>query len=255
MNAILLIGKGVVLETLRRQEFHLVVIIAGLLMLKAIVVRMIGIENPATGTLLLNLSMTVATWTALIFTLLTVSGLVPKELENRTVYLLLARPVTRAQFFLGKWGAGIALGVVAYLMLLALAWAPGPRMEANDGAMMAQTVIFGIGSIIMIATLAITLSLLLPQPVTIVLVGLMAAGGEMAANLFRTAFRSDAVGSLLEWGANYLPAFGRLNTVTRYTDGIGPLGFGDFMALLAHVLIISGVTLVGGIVLFEKRSI
>lgn len=255
MNAILLIAKGVVLETMRRQEFHLVVIIAALLMLKAIVVRMIGIENPATGTLLLNLGMTIATWTALIFTLLTVSGLIPKELENRTVYLLLARPLTRTQFFLGKWVAGIGLGAAAYLMLLALAWAPSPRMEPTDAAMMVQTVVFGLGAIVMIATLTITFSLFLPQPVTIVVVGLLAAGGEMAANLFRTAFRSDVAGGLLDWGANYLPAFTRLNTVTRYTDGIGPLGVGDFFSLMAHVLIICGLALVGGIALFEKRSV
>lgn len=255
MTPLLLIARGVVYETLRRQEFHLVAIMAALLLLKAVVVRLVGIENPATGTLLLNLGMTLAWYTALVFTLLTVSGIMPKELENRTVYLLLARPVTRAQFLLGKWLAGAGLGMAAYLLLMLIAWVPAPRMELYSGVMMAQTLLFGFLGVVMLATFTLSLSLLMPQPVTVVVAGLVMAVGETAAGMARSLARGGGLQSAADWASSYLPAFARLNTITRYTDGIAPLAAGDFFALASHAVLFSGFFLALGVVLFHRRAL
>lgn len=255
MNPLLLIARGVVRETLRRQEFHLVAIMGGLLLLMSIVARLVGIGNPATGTLVLNLGMTLAWYAALVFTLLTVSGILPRELEHRTVYLLLARPITRAQFFLGKWLAGVGLGAAAYFLLMMIAWIPMPRMELYSAAMMAQTLAFGFLGIGLLATITSALSLLMPQPVTIVVAGLLVAVGETAAGMARSLARGGAFQNVVDWAGSYVPAFSRLNTITRYTDGIGPLAAGDFLALVGHVVLLGGFFLALGVVVFHRRAL
>ena len=66
-------------------------------------------------------------------------GLVSKEVEKRSVYALLAKPIHRYQLVLGKYAGlvltlGVNLAVMAtalYLVLAYMAWAAGPTAAAG----------------------------------------------------------------------------------------------------------------------------
>lgn len=255
-RALYLIARGVVLETTRRQEFQLVTIMLGLLLAMMILVRVVGIENPATGTLMLNLAMTIGYHTALIFTLLLVCGLVPKELENRTAHLLLARPLTRGQFLLGKWAAVVFMGVMAMVVLLLATWLPAPRMEVYSGALLGQLLVLAVSAVVLMATLGLALSLVVPPPVVVVVLGLLlGAGGWLGGFLRAAGARLDGPLALLGRLADYLPPFSNLNVLTRYTDGIGALAAGDFLRLLAAVAVYTIFALTAAAWLFERRAV
>src|SRR5271170_5974257 len=71
--------------------------------------------------------------------LLSTAQLIPQELHNRTIYTILAKPVRRAEFLLGKFfGVVLLLALCVALMSLAFAatlyWQETQGIEATDAS-------------------------------------------------------------------------------------------------------------------------
>src|SRR5215211_7560694 len=56
-------------------------------------------------------------------------GLVSKEVERRSVYALLAKPVSRRQFIAGKY-AGLVMTLAVYVVLAYMSWTESPQFKA-----------------------------------------------------------------------------------------------------------------------------
>lgn len=69
-----------------------------------------------------DLGLAAISWFGLVIAIFIGIGLVSKEVERRSVYALLAKPVTRGQFILGKY-AGLAFTLVVNLTAMAVAFA------------------------------------------------------------------------------------------------------------------------------------
>lgn len=104
-RALLCIAKGVWLEAIRRKEVYVIVGIGCLMILAFSQIRFFGLDgmNKFHRETALNL---ISMCTALTVIILG-SRQLPREFSQRTIYPLLARPVPRLTFVLGKW-----LGVV-----------------------------------------------------------------------------------------------------------------------------------------------
>lgn len=238
------VARGVFLELLRRKDLAVAGLFVGLYLLFVASARFVGFDNPATGTFLLNLSLTLIVGLCHLITLTTAARQFPDEFERRTLYPLLARPIRRGDLLLGKWGASTAAGILLFAALSFLALLLVPRLESYDGGTLFQFLALQPLALAMTAAIGVLFSLVFPR-----LPGLFLAAALVFGSGPLTRF---AKGIPI---FHLLPNPGRMNLTLRYTDGIQPLAGFDFLLLLAYGFIWTAVLTFAASILFQRRSI
>ena len=241
---ITIIARGALLEMSRRKDLAILGMFMGIFLLLIAISRVVGLENPATGTFLLNLSLTLIVGLSHLVTLTMAARQLPDELERRTLYPLMARPIRRADILTGKWSACLLTGLLTFVTLTLLAILLVPRMEPYAFGTLLQLILLQVPALALTAALGIAFSIFFPR-----LLGLF-----LAATLVFGA------GQLLRFSGSLpllhlLPDPGRLNLVLRYTDGIAPLGLADFLIAFVYASLWAGVLLTAACQRFERRSI
>lgn len=250
-----LVGRGIWIELVRRKDLYVLGMLMGIFALGVLAAMIVGIEEASTANFLLNLGLSLAYYCAHILALTLMARQIPDELENRTVYPLLAKPIAREWYLAGKWGAVTLGGFASFLVLGLMGWLPVPRMETYSTVMLLQTLTLIFVSLALLASLALVLSLLMPKGLTVVVVGLLFAAGHQIVGFVRLRFSGSPLEGAAQWALAYLPDFSKLNTITRYTDGIGPLSAGEFLGLVAHGAVLTGLALALAVALFHRRPL
>lgn len=223
-----------ILDLLRRRDPVVLAFLMAVFLTGVLAVRMVGIGNAATGTFLLNLGLTLSLGASHVLVALMAARQMAEELEQRTLLLLLARPVNRTLILVSKWAAVALAGVASFLTLGLLAWLLVPRLEAYHAGMFAQTAAAGAVSLGLVAALGLAGSLVLPRAVNLLVVlGLVFGAGTMI-RLLRSGAGSGPGGGLTALLLAYVPDVSRLNLVVRYTDGLPPLAAGELAGLLIY---------------------
>lgn len=254
-RAVRLIGGGVFIELTRRKDAYVLLFLMLLFLVAMLAVKIVGVEQAATGTFLLNLGMTLAIHAAHLLTLLLAVRQIPDEIENRTLYPLLAKPVGRDTLVTAKWLACAVCGTLVLGVLLFLGWAPAPHLEAYSAATLLQALCLFPLSLALLAALALCLSLVTPRAVVLLLAGgLYFAGPSLLAMARQHAAANEALRPLV-WISAYLPDFSKLNLVTRYTDGIGPLSAIEFLGLAAYAAVFISLLLMLAVRVFRRRPL
>ncbi|MBI1291586.1 ABC transporter permease subunit [bacterium] len=257
-NALLLLGRGVMIETIRRKEFYVLLIFMAIYMTGILIAGIVGVENEQTLVFLLNLGISFAYLSSHLLALLTGARQIPFEIENRTIYPLLAKPLSRENYLFGKWAAVTAAGLAVFAVLLVMSYLPWfffPKSPSLSIPMMVQAVLVSIVSLGMISALSLLGSLVMPQGVNVTLLGLWFLVGSTAKNLVEARAMLSGNGEPLKWVLAYLPDFGLMNLFTRYTDGIGPLDAMQFLGLLAYGAIFTGCAMALSAISFNKRPL
>ena len=254
-QAIAILSRGVFIELLRKKDVYVLAIFMGLFAVGVLAANIVGIDNPSTGTFFLNLGLSMVYIFSHIVSLLLAFNQIPREIEHRSIYPLLARPLHRPVYIIGKWFACTLCGVVTYFVLLAIGWLPVPKMESYVAASMAQMIILHVVSLATISALAIAASLFVARGINLVLLGAwFIFGGKLVLFLQGRLMGSSAQG-VVNWMLGYLPAFDKLNLVTRYTDGVAALSGGDFVGLLLYGGLFTASALAAGVIVFSRRSL
>lgn len=239
------------LEGLRRKEFYAFFIVAFLFILTAFAIRMVGVENPATGTFVLNLGMTYCSFAAHLMVIILGARMIPVEIENRTIYPILAKPVNRFTYLLGKWLATGLFGSAAFLVLLLFVWGASPKLEEYDTLLFLQMIFLQGISLFALSAMAILFSLIFPPAVSLILSLMVFFFGGKISGFLVLHFQAE----LLRWLIQLIPDYTRMNLITRYTDGIEPVSFGLLFWLVFYgvILTVSAVLFSNGI--FQKRPL
>ena len=77
-----------------------------------------------------DLGLAAISWFGLLIAIFIGIGLVSKEVERRSVYALLSKPVTRGQFILGKY-AGLVFTLVVNLSAMTVAFCRGAGLHGR----------------------------------------------------------------------------------------------------------------------------
>jgi Cu-processing system permease protein len=148
MNIIFAIAGIVIKELYRRKDFYVLFVLTALITVAAASVQFFHDSNIVRY--IKDLCMLLIWVSALVVTIATAARQIPAERENRTIFPLLAKPVTRGQVIVGKFlGCWLASGIALVVFYLFFAVVTGSR-ELNWPvmnylqAMLMQWVMLGI---------------------------------------------------------------------------------------------------------------
>jgi len=109
MNKVMAIAGVVVKELMRRKDFYVLFVMTALIALLMLSINFFNQDNATRG--IQEICLLLIWISGLVIGIGTAARQIPAERENRTIFPLLAKPVTRGQFVLGKFlGCWLACG-------------------------------------------------------------------------------------------------------------------------------------------------
>jgi Cu-processing system permease protein len=132
---VLIVARGVFKESVRDRIPYNLVFFAVLLMASSFLLAQLTAGQDVK--IIKDLGLAAATLIGVIIAVFIGVGLVAKEVDRRSIYSLLSKPITRSQFILGKYlglvltlAANLVVMVVAYYCVLAyLNWLTSPNIK------------------------------------------------------------------------------------------------------------------------------
>jgi len=206
----------------------------------------------------INLGLTAVTLFGIIIAIFIGIGLVSKEIDKRTLYTVLSRPVRRWEFIAGKFFglAGtlvvntffMALGVFAALLYVS------HHLQRSDSAILVA-LYFIVLQFVIITALALFFSSFSSPLLSAVFAFALFVIGSFAEDLRGFAMVTHGVMRWLAIGAAYLvPNFSALNVISlvAHDQGVAPqlVAYNTAYALLYAVAVLSGAVLI-----FEHRNL
>ena len=177
LRAIWLVAKATILETLRRKDIYVVLILAVVIIGSAGLYNFFGIRG--LQKFLKDIALSTINILVIIITVVITAKQLPQELEQRTIYPMLAKPISRLQFLLGKYLGAlimstatlIAFGVI-FLIVLAI-------VHASTGIILLQAFYLRFLSLALISALTICLSLFLTHSANVTIMLLFCLGASI----------------------------------------------------------------------------
>ena len=115
-----LVARITFLETLRKKDFYVLLILLALYAVVATALLQGRSQDESVRRLLFSLGLTFSFASAAILVVVLAARQIPKEIEQGTILPLLARPLTRGQFLAGKFVACWLVGVISLLCFVVL---------------------------------------------------------------------------------------------------------------------------------------
>ena len=195
-------------------------------------------------------------------------NLVAKEVERRSIYNLLSKPVTREQFMIGKYLGLVmtlavnigAMCVAFYAVLLYQDWAASEGMRAawpapatDPKLMIAVALIFG--ELMLITAVALFFSSFSSPLLAILLTFALWIAGHFNADLRQFEQVVDSpVAAYIARGAYYaLPNLAPFNVKAEIVHGV-PVAASHVVLTLAYAAVYITMLLAGSIAVFRRRD-
>lgn len=194
MEKMLAIAQTTITESFRRKDPYVVLILAALIVFGAGLFSRFGTEG--VGKFVKDVAFTVTGGMAVLICVITAARQLPTEIQNRTLYPLLAKPVSRVQVFLGKYiGVGIMASAVVVLFSLEL-YLLFLILDIPVSGVFWQALYLRVVSMWIIAGLTLTLSVFLNHAANVTISLLLALAMQTFANTIVTV-RTELEGMTL----------------------------------------------------------
>lgn len=214
----------------------------------------IGLER----IILINLGLTAIALFGVVIGIFIGTGLVSKEIEKRTLYTILSRPVQRWQFIIGKY-AGLSLTLLVNASLMAVGFFAALLLvtkEFQRGDMAVLVALFFIFlQFLLITAVAMLFSTFSSPLFASVFAFAMFVIGNFSEDLRGfAALAPGAAGWLAKVLSYAVPNFGALNVVSQAAHGQSPNGAVIATSTL-YALVYSAVAVVAAILIFDRRNL
>jgi ABC-type transport system involved in multi-copper enzyme maturation permease subunit len=239
VHRVFLIARTVWLEFLRRKDFYVVMILVGMFAVGIVVVRTIGVENPATARFLMSLGLLLSYALAAILTATVAARQLPNEIEKHTLQPLLAKPVSRAEVILGKSVAVTAVACASLMLFLVLSWAPVPKLPDQHFVAFIQMAGLRMVALCVLGMYTIALSLFMPAVVAILIsLGTFFAAATVVNFIGQVVGHSWRLGGkLVERVLAIVPDFSLFEHSQRYVEGASPMAVTAVFAVLVYAAV------------------
>lgn len=253
MQSLMVVAGNTFRETIRDKILYNLVLFAFLLIGASVLLGTLTIGEQAR--IVNDLGLAAINLVAVVVAIFVGIGLVTKEIERRTIYTILSRPITRVQFILGKYiGLGfivIANVAIMFGMFLVTVWLSGNPIYGS---------LFQAVQLILVETwLVMAIALFFSTFSTSILSATLTIGlyiiGHLTGDLKAIAEKSDNPLTESVMAALYYlcPNLEMLNVKGQAAGG-NLVELGYQATATAYGLLYAGILLTGACLIFQRRD-
>lgn len=258
MRAVWLIARSVLLEGVRRKEIYAIVLISCLIIAGIMSIDFFGLRGLTK--FYCEVSLQVMSTAAALTTIALAARQLPREFEARTIYPLLAKPVSRMTFLVGKLVGVMMAAAFCFALFMAIyiagTWYMGGRISPG---LLLQYVYLQMLGLLILATLAFCLSLWLNLDAAMTIGAVL----YFAASIIMTsiAYLYDFVGPIGKWvlkASLYgLPQLRLLDLSEKvvHSDVWSSIPAWAIAALTGYALVYSGLYLALAYISFRRKPL
>jgi Cu-processing system permease protein len=251
-----LIASNTFREAVRDRVLYNLIAFALLMSGAAILVGQISIDIERL--VVINLGLTAVSLFGIVIAIFIGIGLVSKEIERRTLYTVLSRPVRRWEFIAGKFmGLAGTLVVNTFFMAIGVFGAllyVSHHFQAPDRWLLVA-LYFIVLQFLIITSLALFFSSFSSPLMSAVFAFALFVIGTFAEDLRGFAGMASGVARWLATGAAYLvPNFSALNVISSVAHQ-QPVSGQLILYNTAYALIYTTMALCGAVLIFERRNL
>lgn len=258
MRKVWLIARGILIEAVRRREIYAIVLISTLLIGAVMTVNFFNITGlyKFYREVALNIMSTATALTVIVLA----ARQLPREFESRTIYPLLAKPVSRATFLAGKLLGIMLAAAFCFAIFMAIYVAGVIHLGGNLPIMLfTQYIYLQMLKLLILATLSFWLSMLvnLDAAITLGVVFMLASSVLTAALSYIYEFVSP-VGQIVLKVLNYgIPQLTLLDLSgkTVHAEIWPPLEAPIMLALTAYALFFASLYFALSMLWFRRRAL
>jgi ABC-type transport system involved in multi-copper enzyme maturation permease subunit len=184
------LARGVLLEALRRKDLWVVAILGFIIIASAGALGFFGISG--LEVFAKDLAFTVLGMFSTIIAVITASRILPEEIKNRTLYPLLARPISRFDLLIGKLLGAIVVTWIAFLILAALTALALAMFHVRFEWIMAQYVLGKMLGLAVLCSVSLALSTVMTPPAAATMGFVLAFGSSMIVRALVLAYDSSS---------------------------------------------------------------
>ncbi len=257
MNRVAVVAWNTFREAVRDRVLYNLVFFALLMIAAAILVGeiSIGIEQMV----IVTLGLSAISVIGLLIAVFIGVGLVSKEMDRRTLYALLAKPVRRWEFLLGKFGGlvltlAVNTAAMAAGLFVALRYVKHPLERAD------LAVLVAVYFILLKLALVVALALLFSCCTTPLLAILFTAGLYVSGlfvqemRMYRSDTMAPAVQTMLRWLSYVLPNFENFDVMASAAHGRAIPG-ALILQNTAYAALYCTIVLAAASVIFSRRNL
>lgn len=261
MKSIISIASTTVGEAVRRRVL-LVILLIGLVFM--IVAPGLGVLSARSETTVLkSMMLGIIQMTSAVIAIVLTVYMIPNEIERRTIYTILSKPVQRWQFLVGKYlGAVLALGLMMALMTtVLLAVFMYMQKDVTQALEIAKAPALYFIQMSLLAAVAIFFSTFATPIVNFFLSGGVYLLGSLFAPFFKTLEENGHTPGGAKFAAQVvnvvLPNFSMFNTQNTIINPNTTIGSesGYYIQATMYGALYIGILLVLGIILFDRREV
>lgn len=256
MHRIVTIALGAFKESVRERVLYNLIVFAFLMIGAAI---LLGNISVGIGQIIVvNLGLAAISVFGLLIAIFIGIGLVSKEIDRRTIYNILSKPVTRAEFILGKY-IGLLLTLFVNTAIMTAGFYVALAVEENGLALHDLSLLIAIYFILLqlaiVVGIAIFFSCISTPILSAVFTFCLFVIGNYSSDFrwFGQESGSPFLDKMTAILYYFLPNFGDFNVINQVAHGVRISGL-LIAANTSYALLYIAILLSGAVLIFEERE-
>jgi ABC-type transport system involved in multi-copper enzyme maturation permease subunit len=239
------------LETLRRKDLYVVLILTVLMVAGAWMFGFFGVRG--LEVFIRDVTLSAIGVFSTILTIMIAGRQVPEEIARKTIYPLMARPITRWQILLGKWLTASITSILCFLVLAALGRALLMAFGIPVGPIFYQYLLLKQVGLLWLSAMTVALSVYM-TPAANITICLILAFGSGIFTRFTLLWHGEtgATGASLNFLYGLLPHYDFFDLGAKVTYAWPPIGAVIVLSLAAYGILGSFLWLGVGWLRFRK---
>ncbi len=256
MRKIWILARATVLEALRRKDLYVLLILTVVIIGGAALINFFGVQA-LQKKFLKDISFTVINIFTIIISVTVTARQLPYELENRTIYPLLAKPISRLHFLLGKYLGALIISTFTLLLFSTIFLVTLVLFQASTDWIFLQAIYLRFLSLALIVALVLCLSLFVTQSANVTISLLLCIGASIISRSITLVYEkldpfSQAVAAAMYWVLPHLDLFDLSKKVVHNWP---PISAYVLILLTVYAGIYTFVFLTVGLLRFRRRML
>jgi ABC-type transport system involved in multi-copper enzyme maturation permease subunit len=243
------------LEAIRRKDIYVMLILSGLIIVMTGVFNAFGV--PELRKFMTDVSLSIINFFTIIITVLVSARQLPYEIEHRTLYPMLAKPIGRFQFLVGKFVGIMAMATITLLIFFVVAGVVFVAFGIPLKDVFFQSVYFRWMSLFVISSMTLFLSLVFTHAANVTISLLLCVGAStFARTIVLVHNAADPIQQKLITAAYWiLPHLDIFDLSKRVVQGWPPVSTWVTGAITVYALIYSTIFLALAYLRFRRKPL